>query len=55
MADNKFKEKYMATPIEKHDTAAWANIETTKQVSKVTMPSEEQVDNAKEHVDANEK
>lgn len=55
MADNKFKEKHMATPIEKHDTAAWANIESTKQVSKVTMPSEEQVDNAKEHVDSNEK
>jgi hypothetical protein len=33
----------------------WANIETTKQVSKVNMPSEEQVDNAKEYVDANEK
>ncbi|NLB79285.1 MAG: DUF3787 domain-containing protein [Clostridiaceae bacterium] len=55
MADNRYKEKYMATPIEKHDTAAWANIEATKQVSKVTMPSEEQVDNAKEHVDSNEK
>ena len=55
MADNRFKEKHMAKPIEKHDTAAWANIESVKQVSKVSMPSIEQVDNAKEHVDSNEK
>ncbi|HHU91309.1 MAG TPA: DUF3787 domain-containing protein [Clostridiaceae bacterium] len=55
MADNKFKEKHMAKPIEKHDTAAWANIETTKQVSRVTMPSQEHVDDAKEYVDSNEK
>ena len=55
MADNRYKEKNMTTPIEKHETAAWANIESTKQISKVTMPSEEQVDNAKEHVDSNEK
>jgi hypothetical protein len=54
MADNK-KEKFMAMPIEKHDTAAWANIEKTKDVSKVTIPSELQVGNAKEHVDSNEK
>ncbi len=45
----------MAKPIEQHDTAAWANIEKTKRISKVTMPSELQVDNAKEHVDSNEK
>jgi len=55
MADNRFKEKHMAKPIEKHDTAAWANIESTKQVSKVSMPSDMQVDNAKEYVDSNEK
>lgn len=55
MSDNKRKEKFMAAPIEKHDTAAWANIETIKQVSKVTMPSQLQVDNAKEHVDSNQK
>ena len=55
MAENKDKEKHMATPIEKHDTAAWANIQKTKRVSKVTMPGETQVRNAKEHVDSNEK
>ncbi|MCX7773380.1 MAG: DUF3787 domain-containing protein [Clostridia bacterium] len=55
MADNRYKEKNMAMPIEKHDTAAWANIEKTKDVSNVTMPSEFQVRNAKKHVDNNEK
>lgn len=55
MADNKFKERFMGMPIEKHDTAAWANIQETKPVSNVTIPSEIQVRNAKEHVDTNEK
>ena len=55
MAENRYKEKHMATPIEKHDTAAWANIQVTKPVSNVTIPSEIQVRNSKEHVDSNEK
>ena len=55
MADNKFKEKFMGKEIEKHDTAAWANIEKKKPVSNVTMPSEIQVRNAKEYVDTNQK
>ncbi|NMA66031.1 MAG: DUF3787 domain-containing protein [Clostridiaceae bacterium] len=55
MAKNKSKEKFMANPIERHDTAAWANVEKQKEVSKVTMPSEIQAINAKEHVDANQK
>ena len=55
MAENKFKEKFMAKPIEKHDTAAWANIEVSKPISNVTVPSEIQVRNAKEYVDTNEK
>ncbi|MCX7922012.1 MAG: DUF3787 domain-containing protein [Clostridia bacterium] len=55
MAENKNKEKHMAMPVEKHDTAAWANIEKTKDASKVTIPSEVQVRNAKEYVDTNEK
>jgi hypothetical protein len=42
-------------PIEKHDTAAWANIETVKSDSCVTIPSDTQVRNSKEHVDSNEK
>lgn len=55
MAENRKKEEFMAKPIEKHDTAAWANIEKTKPLSKVTVPSETQVRNAKEYVDTNEK
>ena len=42
-------------PIENHKTAAWADIEKTKQHSKVTIPQEDQVIHAKEHVDRNEK
>jgi hypothetical protein len=45
----------METPIENHETAAWANIEKMKPVSNVTIPNEIQVRNAKEYVDTNEK
>jgi hypothetical protein len=55
MADNKSKEKFMAIPIENHESAAWANIEEQKPVSKVTIPSELEVRNAKEYVDSNQK
>ena len=47
--------KKQETPIEKHDTAAWANIEKQKPVSEVPMPSEVEIKNAKEWVDSNEK
>ncbi|HEX3030207.1 MAG TPA: DUF3787 domain-containing protein [Clostridia bacterium] len=52
---NKFKKKSKAAPIEKHDTAAWANMESKIQASNVNIPSEIQVRNAKEYVDTNEK
>ena len=52
---HQYKEKFLAKPIEQHDTAAWANIEDTKPVSDVNVPSELQVRNAKEYVDSNEK
>jgi len=55
MADNKYKGKQIDIPIEKNDTAAWANIKKTKEVSNVTMPDEMQVRDAKEYVDSNEK
>jgi hypothetical protein len=55
MAAGRFKEKHMGVPIEKHDTAAWANIEKTRPVSNVTVPGEGQVDNAKDYVDTNQK
>ncbi|WP_040214348.1 CDIF630_02480 family spore surface protein [Clostridium polynesiense] len=42
-------------PIERHDTAAWADIHHIKEVSRVTMPGEMEVINAKEWVDSNEK
>lgn len=52
---NKYKEKFMAMPIEKHDTAAWANMQKAKPLSNVNIPSETEVMNAKEYVDSNEK
>ncbi|KAF5042505.1 hypothetical protein SDC9_91601 [bioreactor metagenome] len=55
MAKNKSKEKNMAKPIENHDTAAWANQSNLKAVSKVNIPDEIQVRNAKEYVDSNQK
>lgn len=55
MADNRYKEKHMAKPIENHETAAWANTENKKPVSNVMIPGEMDVRNAKEWVDTNEK
>lgn len=55
MAKDKNKQRFMAMPIERHDTAAWANIEKLKSVSNVSVPDDEQVRNAKEYVDSNEK
>lgn len=55
MAENKYKQKHMETPIEKHDSAAWANAKETKPVSNVAIPNEVHVKNAKEYVDTNEK
>jgi hypothetical protein len=52
---NKFKEKFVAMPIEKHEAAAWANEESMQPVSNVNIPSEVQVRNAKEYVDTNQK
>lgn len=55
MAKNRFKEKNMARTIENHVSAAWANIDDLKPVSRVAIPSEIQVKNAKEYVDTNQK
>jgi len=55
MAKNKYKEKHMDVPIENHDTAAWANTSKMKPKSKVNIPDEVQVRNAKEYVDTNQK
>ncbi|NLJ41036.1 MAG: DUF3787 domain-containing protein [Clostridiales bacterium] len=42
-------------PIENHYTAAWSNTEGIKSESKVSIPAEVQVKNAKEYVDTNQK
>jgi len=42
-------------PIEKHNTAAWADVSTKLPVSNVTIPSETNVENAKDWVEENEK
>ena len=55
MAKNRTKEHSMETPIEKHTTAAWADIEEQKIVSRVPIPDNKSVKNAKEWVDTNEK
>lgn len=55
MAKNKFKQTFMAIPIEKHDSAAWADMEEMKAMSQVNIPAEEDVRNAKEYVDTNQK
>ena len=55
MAENKYKEFHMRTPVENHETAAWADKNNLKNVSGVTIPDEIQVIEAKEFVDENEK
>ena len=55
MSRNNYKDSHVNTPIEQHDTAAWANINKQKAVSKVLIPSDAQVANSKEHVDTNQK
>lgn len=55
MAKNKDKKSNMTTPIENNDTAAWANTKKMKPESKVNIPDEVQIRNAKEYVDTNQK
>ena len=55
MAENRYKEFHMKTPVENHATAAWADTESRKDVSGVHIPDEAQVMSAKEYVDENHK
>lgn len=55
MAKNKYKEKYLAQPIENQSTAAWANQSQFKAVSRVNIPDDEQVENARDYVNENQK
>lgn len=52
---NTISRKPDPTPIENHQTAAWANISKTKPVSNVPIPDDISVDRAKDWVDENEK
>ncbi|HBG02573.1 MAG TPA: DUF3787 domain-containing protein [Firmicutes bacterium] len=42
-------------PIEEHSTAAWANVERQKPMSKVPVPSTENMELAREWVNQNQK
>ena len=55
MEGNRYKEKNMFEPIEKHDTAAWDNIKETKPVSNVIIPDEQGVIGARKWVEENQK
>ncbi|NLY11786.1 MAG: DUF3787 domain-containing protein [Firmicutes bacterium] len=55
MKNDKVKRKHQAKPIERHDTAAWASIAYEKEKSKVTVPAEFEMANAKDYVDENHK
>jgi len=55
MVRKRYKFKNLLVPIEHHNTAAWADAEGLKPDSKVNLPNEVQVRNAKEYVDTNQK
>ncbi|AGC68441.1 hypothetical protein Cst_c14510 [Thermoclostridium stercorarium subsp. stercorarium DSM 8532] len=55
MSDNKKKQMFMQKPIERHDTASWADIEQLEPETGVIIPKESGVINAKEYVDQNQK
>lgn len=55
MAENKYKEFHMRTPVENQATAAWASMDRVVEESGVNIPDEIQVINAKEFVEENKK
>lgn len=56
MSTNKKRErKIRDLPIEEHSTAPWANIEQQKPVSKVPIPSKQDVELARDWVNINQK
>ena len=55
MKKNEPKKDLIKQPIEKHNTAAWADINENQPVSNVPLPSDFSVENAKDWVDTNEK
>ena len=56
MASNQYSDSYKKSrSVERHNTAAWANIEDIKEDSRVMIPCDEQVDNARDYVNENQK
>jgi hypothetical protein len=55
MDNETIKNGSFKVPIEKHDTAAWANITETIPVTNVSIPNKYETKNAKDWVDSNQK
>jgi len=55
MVENSKKEISLQKPIERHETASWTDAVKKKPVSKVLVPRETGVIDAKEYVDQNQK
>ncbi|WP_017417102.1 CDIF630_02480 family spore surface protein [Clostridium tunisiense] len=55
MAENKYKEKHMAMPIENFATAPLANRDHLQPRTRVNIPNNNEIRNAKDWVDANQK
>jgi Domain of unknown function (DUF3787) len=55
MAENRYKEQHMDTPIENYATAPIFNRERLQPRTKVNLPNEMETRNAKDWVDANQK
>lgn len=55
MSKRKVKSRNIKKSVENHETAAWANAQSVKRESGVNVPSEDEVGNAREYVDSNQK
>lgn len=55
MAKNSTKKKHLPLSIEDHKTSSLMSVNHLKPYSKVSIPNEFEVNNAKEYVDTNEK
>lgn len=55
MPKSRYRLNKSLLPVENHYTAAWADAEELKPESKVNLPNEIQIRNAKEYVDTNQK
>jgi|GEM_PF-6476197 len=55
MAKNSTKKKHLPLSIEEHTASSLMNVHHLKPYSKVAIPNEFEVNNAKEYVDTNKK